>query len=131
MSSICPHCNKVIKESPTPRIDRAAKLAKFLGREFKKRKIMLKECPAQDIAELALLCLDKGLVSKNTSRGDRIFSMFKHLHAFAEDLKPYGPKSRRAGYYRVWMTSRYGVGMASELTDKADRIYKELKHGTN
>lgn len=122
----CPHCGKNTKESNS-RADRALALSKFLKREFKKRKITTKDCPAQDIAELAILTIDKGLTSKNTGRGDRLFSLFKHLHAYSEDLKPYGPKSRRAGYYRVWMTTRYGVGKASELIDKADKIYKELR----
>lgn len=123
----CPNCGKNMKkEAAQSRADRALALSKFLRKEFKKRDITNKECPAQDIAELAAMCIDKKLTSKNTGKADRIFSLFKHLHAYAEDLKPYGPKSRRAGYYRVWMTTRYGIGQASELISKAERLYKEM-----
>jgi hypothetical protein len=114
-----------------PRAEKAGKLAKLLGKEFKKRDTANKADPARDIAELAILCLEKGLSSPNTVRSDRIFSLFKHLHAFAEDLKPYGPNSRRAGFYGSWMDHKYGSGKHSELLTKAEQIYKEIKNGSH
>ena len=127
----CPHCDRQLRPTPMPRIEKAARLAKLLGKEFKKRGTATKDCPAKDIAQIAIICIEKGLSSPNTARADRIFSLFKHLHAYAEDLKPYGPNSRRAGYYRVWMNDKYGVGGATALINKSERMYKELKHGTN
>ena len=123
----CEHCGSTIKDAPAvSRAERAEALSAFLKVEFANRIIIQKPCPAYDIAELAKICLEKDLASAKTRLDDRLFSLFKHLHAFTEDLKPYGPKSRRAGYYRVWMTTTYGQGKSTELIQKAKSIYKEL-----
>lgn len=122
----CPHCGKNTKAVTTSRTERAEALVAFLRVEFKRRDVLNKECPAKDIAEIAKYCTENNLQARTTSRSDRLFSLYKHLHAFAEDLKPYGDKSRRAGYYRVWMTTKYGVGKAAELISRAEELYKEL-----
>jgi len=129
--TICPHCKQRLREPQLPRVEKANKLAKLLSKEFKKRDLLNKPCPSRDIAELAHLALEKGLSSPKTAKGDRIFSLFKHLHAYSENLKPYGPGSRRQGHYRAWMNSVFGAGQATVLIHKAERIYKEIKDGAN
>ena len=108
MSNICPHCGGELRQAAVPRAEKAKQLANFYSEQFITKDVVSAEKPAPLLASICKQALEKGLTSKKTSRGDRVSSLLRHLHAFAENQKPYGPKSRKAGEHWTWMNRKYG-----------------------
>lgn len=98
-------------------------LAHFLTAEFTERQIMSLDDPRWQMAELAHLVLDKKLQSVNTATRDRISSLYKHLYAFDQGLKPYGQKSRVIGKYQKWFEKHFYVQAIAQTVEK----YKQTR----
>jgi len=126
MSNTCPHCGgELRKQVAISRAEKAKALSDFYSTEFTTKDVLNMKDPSEQLATICKAALELGLTSRKTARGDRVSSLLRHLHAFAENQKPYGPKSRRAGLHWVWMNHKYGSGAG--LANNIERLVKEKR----
>lgn len=97
----------------------------LLRQEFETTGVLNLINPSDTVAGITKRATEAGLISSLAPRKDKVFAVYRHLHAYAEGLKPYGTKSRRAGEYREWLKKQYGEH-ANELIRKADLSLKKL-----
>ena len=110
----------------TPRQAKTRALVSLLKQEFEACNILTLSDPTEAIAVIAQQALNAKLQGPLISRRDRVFAVYRHLHAYAEGLKPYGAKSRKAGEYREWLLHQYGLH-PNELIRRSDMALKRLQ----